>query len=124
VGFLGGSIATAEQLHLKVDAAEKLFQGDVKRWVGTAADVVAGLFTGFLGVLGLFYCRDKYALWAETDGAAGLFPGLPIPMWFGYGILPLTFLITSLRFIALGWLRWNKRAPEPKPLVGGTEEAA
>ena len=118
VGFLGGSIATAEQLHLRVDAAEKLFDGDTKRYVGVGADLVAALFTGFLGVLGVVFCSERYGLWAETQGAAGNFPGLPVPQWVGFGILPLTLSVISLRFLSLAWLRWNRRAPEPKALGG------
>lgn len=120
VGFLGGSIATAEQMHLKVDAAEKLFGGATKRRVGVTADVVAALFTGFLGALSVVFCQTKYALWSETSGAAGNFPGLPIPQWVGFAVLPLTLLVTSARFLSLAWLRWHGRAPEPKPL--GTAE--
>lgn len=120
VGFLGGSIATAEQMHLKVDAAEKLFHGDTKRKVGVAADVVAALFTGFLGSLSFVFCMTKYALWSETEGAAGNFSGLPIPQWVGFAVLPLTLLTTSARFLSLAWLRWHGRAPAPKAL--GTAE--
>ena len=120
VGFLGGSIATAEQMHLKVDAAEKLFHGDTKRKVGVTADVVAALFTGFLGALSVVFCISKYSLWSETGGAAGNFSGLPIPQWLGFAILPITLLTTSARFLSLAWLRWHGRAPAPKAL--GTAE--
>ena len=34
--------------------------------------------------------------------------------------LPVTFLVTSARFLALAWLRWHGRAPAPKAL--GTAE--
>ena len=118
VGFLGGSIATAEQLHLKIDAAEKLFDGVYKKYVSVGADVVAALFTGFLGVLGVLFCAGKYSLWSETDGAAGMFPGLPLPQWAGFAILPVTLFVIAVRFLALAWLRWHDRAPPPKHLGG------
>lgn len=120
VGFLGGSIATAEQMHLKVDAAEKLFSGTAKKRVAIVADVIAASFTGFLGLLSLIFCQSKYALWAETDGAAGNFSGLPIPQFVGFSVLPLTFITTALRFAWLAWLRSQDRAPAPKSL--GTAE--
>lgn len=118
VGFLGGSIATAEQLHLKIDAAEKLFEGVYKKYVSVAADAVAALFTGFLGLLGVMFCLEKRALWTETQGAAGMFPGLPLPQWIGFAILPLTLFVIAARFLSLGWLRWKDRAPAPKHLGG------
>lgn len=118
VGFLGGSIATAEQLHLRIDAAEKLFDGVYRKYVAVGADVVAALFTGFLGLLGVLFCASKYSLWEETDGAAGMFPGLPIPQWVGFAILPVTLFVIAIRFLALAWLRWNDRAPAAKHLGG------
>ena len=121
VGFLGASIATAEQLHLKVDAAEKIFVGDAKKWVSITGDVIAALFTGFLAALGVVFCASKYSLWSDTDGAAGVFQGLPLPMFIAFAGLPITLFTMSARFLALAILKYQGRAPVPKAHADGAE---
>ncbi len=102
VAFFGASIATRDGRHLKIDAAEKLFRGPVKKWVGLVGNLIAAAFCGALAVLAWRYCADKYALYVETDGAGGDFEGLPIPMFLAFGVLPLSLAVMSLRFIAHG----------------------
>lgn len=115
VGFLGASLATKELKHLKVDAAERLFQGEARRWVSFTSDLVAGLFSGALAALALMYCEYNYQDWAESGGAAGMFEALPVPKFLAFGILPVTFATMSLRFLALAVQRARGVDPHPPP---------
>jgi TRAP-type C4-dicarboxylate transport system permease small subunit len=100
VAFFGAGIATSENKHLKVDAAERLFHGDAKRWVGATSHVVAALGTGALCALALSFCRYQYAIWDETGGAGGDFEGLPFPKFVAFSVLPLELGVMSLRFLS------------------------
>lgn len=100
VAMLGASIATREGRHLKIDAAEKLFKGPARRIIGVVGNLIAAVACGALAVLAVMQLRAHYALYSETEGAAGEFEGLPLPMWLGFTILPLSFAIMALRFVA------------------------
>ncbi|MBI3181596.1 MAG: TRAP transporter large permease subunit [Myxococcales bacterium] len=120
VGFLGASIATAEGKHLKVDAAERLFKGAAKHWVGTAANLFGAGFSLALAVLAFSFCRYHYGVWQETEGAGGAFEGLPIPKFLAFAILPLALGTMTLRFFAAAYLRAHGEAPPE----GGESPAA
>ncbi len=111
VGFIGASLATKENKHLKVDAAEKLFKGETKRWVAFVAETLTALFTGAMAVLSLMYCKFHYDNWRESGGVSGTFESLPLPMFIAYGVLPLSFAVMSARFaaIAAGHARGTKK---------------
>jgi TRAP-type C4-dicarboxylate transport system permease small subunit len=127
VGFLGASIATRQNKHLKVDAAERLFRGRAQRAVGAASNAIAALATLALGILAVNFCRYNYEVWVETEGAGGDFEGLPIPKFLAFAVLPLTFFTMTARFVAQAWLKAHGAAPlppaptapaEPTPEVG------
>lgn len=103
VGFLGASIATKENKHLKVDAAEKLFRGTAKRYVGFVSNVIAALATLALAALAWKFCVSKYQLYVDTQGASGDFEGLPLPQYLAFSVLPLTFVTMTLRFLAVSF---------------------
>ncbi|MFZ5468283.1 MAG: TRAP transporter small permease [Myxococcota bacterium] len=120
VGFFGASIATRERKHLKVDAAERLFSGAMKRWVGVAGDGLAAAATLALGVLAFRFCGYHYGIYVETGGAGGDFEGLPIPKFLAFAVLPLALTTMGLRFLADAYrkargLTAETPTPETKP---------
>lgn len=120
VGFLGASLATKELKHLKVDAAEKLFKGEAKRWVSVFAEVVSALFTGAMAVLSFMYCGFHFENWRESGGVSGKFESLPLPMFIAFSVLPIAFGVMSLRFAAIAIGHATKKLPTdvPPPIEG------
>jgi TRAP-type C4-dicarboxylate transport system permease small subunit len=117
VAFFGASIATRDNRHLKIDAAERLFKGPVKRYIGLLGNGVAALFCGALSVLAWRYCVDKYQLYVETEGAGGDFEGLPIPMFLAFAVLPISLAVMAARFVGHG-VKSARGAPPPDTLHG------
>ncbi len=98
VGFFGASIATYEGKHLKVDAAERIFKGDARRWVGAASNLFAALFSLVFAVLAVRFLEYHYQVFVETEGAGGDFEGLPIPKFVAFAVLPISLTTMGLRF--------------------------
>jgi TRAP-type C4-dicarboxylate transport system permease small subunit len=117
VAFFGAGIATSEHKHLKVDAAERLFHGDAKRWVGATSQVLAALGTGALCALALGFCRYQYAIWNETGGAGGDFEGLPIPKFVAFSVLPVELGVISFRFLSNAFTAARTAPAAPEGVV-------
>jgi TRAP-type C4-dicarboxylate transport system permease small subunit len=122
VAFFGAGIATHEHKHLKVDAAERLFQGDARRWVGAVSHLVAALGTGALAVLAFGFCGYQYEIWQETGGAGGDFEGLPIPKFLAFAVLPLELGAMSLRFLGNAVAAARAETPVPAAVVAPSKE--
>jgi TRAP-type C4-dicarboxylate transport system permease small subunit len=127
VGFVGASMCTYENRHLKVEAAQKLLPAKVRPVIG----FVSGLFTALV-CAGLLWVSLRYVAFHRleyigTEGQGGLFPGMSLPKWVGFLALPLSFGFMTVRFFvkALGALRGEVEPPlDPLAAVTGGSAGA
>ncbi len=101
VGFTGASMCTFDGRHLRVEVADRLWPASTKRVVGVLANAFTASMVLALFILSLYFVESAYAMYVQTEGHGGVFEGLPIlPHWVAYAILPFTFLVMGLRFVA------------------------
>jgi TRAP-type C4-dicarboxylate transport system permease small subunit len=124
VGFVGASMCTYENRHLRVEAAGKLLPESVRPLVAFASGVFTTLVCAALLWVSFRYVAFHRQEWVATQGQGGLFPGMTLPKWVGFLALPLSFGFMSVRFFvkALGALRGEIEAPLD-PVVAATGSA-
>lgn len=112
VGFVGASMCTYENRHLRVEAAGKLLPESIRPLVGFASGVFTTLVCAALLWVSLRYVAFHRQEWVATEGQGGLFPGMTLPKWVGFLALPLAFGFMSVRFFvkSLGALRGEVEA--------------
>lgn len=113
VGFVGASMCTYENRHLRVEAAQRSLPARLRPLVG----FISGLFTtlvcaGLLWV-SIRYVGFHYHEYVSTEGQGGLIPGTVLPKFAGFLALPLAFGFMSVRFFvkALAALRGELEEP-------------
>lgn len=90
VGFIGATLATKEEKHITIDL--------VSRWLPTLGKNVVALITHVFACLvcgGLAYAAVKFI---NNELRMGDKTFLDIPVWVPEMILPLTFLLMTVRF--------------------------
>lgn len=107
VGFVGASMCTYENRHLRVEAAGKLLPPSLRPLVGFVSGVFTALVCAALLWVSLRYVAFHRQEWVATEGQGGLFPGMSLPKWVGFLALPVAFGFMAVRFFvkALGALR-------------------
>lgn len=101
VGFAGASMCTYDGRHLRVEVADRLWPESTKRVVGAVSNGLTAAAVLALFWLSLYFVQGHYANWAQTDGYGGLVEGLRLmPRWVAFAVLPLSFLVMGLRFLA------------------------
>lgn len=91
VGFMGASLATRENRHITVDALTKFFPHTWK----VASDILVSLFSIFVG--GIFIWASMQFVLTEFESKSIAFLG--IPFWVVELVIPIGFLMITLRFI-------------------------
>lgn len=122
VGFVGASMCTYENRHLRVEAAQRAIPEKLRPLVGFVSGVVTTLVCLALLWVSLRYVAFHRQEYVATDGKGGLFPGMDLPKYVGFAALPLAFAFMGIRFFAkaLGALRGEVEAPlDPVEAVGG-----
>jgi TRAP-type C4-dicarboxylate transport system permease small subunit len=122
VGFVGASMCTYENRHLRVEAAQRLLPEKLRPLVGFASGVFTTLVCAALLWVSLRYVAFHHQEWVSTEGQGGLFPGMTLPKWVGFLALPLAFGFMAVRFFvkALGALRGELAVPlDPVAAVTG-----
>jgi TRAP-type C4-dicarboxylate transport system permease small subunit len=118
VGFVGASMCTYENRHLRVEAVQRFLPAKLRPLVGFAS----GLFTTLV-CLGLLWVSLRYLgflrqEYVSTDGQGGVFPGMEVPKYVGYAALPLSFAFMTVRFFAKAVAALRGKVEEPlDPLV-------
>jgi TRAP-type C4-dicarboxylate transport system permease small subunit len=121
VGFVGASMCTYENRHLRVEAVQRFLPEKLRSFVG----FTSGLFTTLVCV-GLLWLSVRYVgfhwqEYASTHGQGGVFPGMELPKYVGFAALPLAFGFMTVRFFvkAVAALRGEVEAPlDPLVAVG------
>lgn len=101
VGFVGASMCTYEGKHLSVEVADKIWPEKFKPFINGISNLITAGFVFFLFGLAIMEIQFNYEEYAMTDGQGGVHEGLPgLPLWIAYLVLPMSFLIMGLRFVA------------------------
>jgi len=93
VAFLGAGLATREGSHIRIDVASKVFPEGLKPYVQVAVDVFSIIICSTL-----VYASYNFVA-IEYEGQ-GTIPFHDIPVWMMEIIIPIGFLVITLRFAA------------------------
>jgi TRAP-type C4-dicarboxylate transport system permease small subunit len=102
VAFLGASMATKDNLHLKVEAVQKALPERLKRISGLLSGLLTAGFCMLLAYLGYRYVVVKHEQWEISNHLGGLHDGIDIPYWLSFSIVPLAYMLMGFRFIGVG----------------------
>lgn len=123
VGFLGASMATRDNVHLKVEAANKALPERLRRVTGLLAGVVTAGVCVLLAYLGGRFIAVKYDEWDASGGLGGLHESTPIPYFLSFSIVPFAWLVMGARFIGIGILALRGELQETSPALREIEGA-
>lgn len=115
VSFLGASMATRDNLHLKLEAANKALPERLRRITGLVAGILTACFCLLLAYLGYRYCGVKYDEWEMSDHLGALHDATPIPMWATFTIVPIAWVLMAIRFVGAGILAFRGELDETLP---------
>lgn len=123
VGFVGASMATHDNKHLKVEALQRVVPPGLRKWVAFVAALASATFCLALAWVSLRYVRYNYGVYVTTEGQGGLFQGFDLPRWIGFSALPLAFTIMTMRFVGIALAALAGRIAEADPLAGLIDDA-
>ena len=112
VAFLGASMATKDNLHLKVEAVQQAMPETIKRFSGLISGLLTALFCLVLAYLGYRYCVVKHEEFEISNGLGGLHDGIAIPYYISFSIVPIAYTLMAIRFIGLGVLSFRGELEE------------
>jgi TRAP-type C4-dicarboxylate transport system permease small subunit len=95
VGFLGAGIATKGGMHIKIDLASKLLTQKGTQIAGVITDFFSVIVGGILVYAAYEFVKLEY----EGQGEVLFFH---LPLWLLEIIIPIGFLIITLRFASKG----------------------
>lgn len=107
VAFLGASMATKDNLHLKVEAVQQAMPETVQRISGLLSGVITAGFCLLLGYLGYRYLLGEHEQWVVSDHLGGLHDGIEIPKFASFAVVPIAYLIMAARFVGIGVLAFR-----------------
>ncbi len=110
IGFLGASMATHDGRHIRVDAVRKALKGPGYHLYNALSDLLALVFTAFLGVMAV-----RYTLMLAEKGF--LQEAARLPQWLAAFPIALAFVLMTLRFgfkIVESTRAWLRREPAPE----------
>jgi TRAP-type C4-dicarboxylate transport system permease small subunit len=112
VAFLGASMATKENLHLKVEAVQKALPEKLKRISGLLSGILTALFCMLLAYLAYEWVVAMKEQWTNSNHLGGLHDGIEIPKWFSFSIVPVAYMLMGMRFLGLGVLAFRGELDE------------
>lgn len=112
VAFLGASMATKENLHLKVEAVQKVLPENLRRISGLLSGLLTAGFCLLLAYLAYAWVISMKELWASSDHLGGLHDGIGIPKWVSFSIVPVAYTLMAVRFVGLGALAFRGELEE------------
>lgn len=123
VGFLGASMATYENKHLKVEALARAIPIGMRKWVACASAIATALVCFILMWLSIRYVRFNYGEYVATEGQGGLVIGADMPRYLAFMALPISFGIMMARFLGVAVSAAQGNLQESDPLAGLVDEA-
>lgn len=124
VGFIGASMCTHDNRHLKVEAVRRHLPAATRRYVDFASAVLTTFFTLALMWLSLRYVIFNYDEYVATQGQGALLIGLDAPKYLCFGALPVAFALMSIRFGARSVLALRGQLEDRDPLHGLLDDDA
>ncbi|MFO7563786.1 MAG: TRAP transporter small permease [Enhygromyxa sp.] len=107
VAFLGASMATKENLHLKVEAVQKALPERLKRITGLLSGLLTAGFCMLLAYLAYAWVDSMKDQWVTSNHLGGLHDGIDIPKWLSFSVVPLAYMLMGLRFVGIGVLAFR-----------------
>lgn len=98
VGFVGASMATRDNRHLKVEALQRLFPEKLQRLTGLISGLLTAAFCFLLAWLARRFVGYMYEDYIDSEKLGAMFEGIDVPKYLGFVILPLAYSIMGLRF--------------------------
>jgi TRAP-type C4-dicarboxylate transport system permease small subunit len=115
VAFLGASMATKDNVHLKVEAVQQAMPDKIKRISGLISGLLTAGFCMLLAYLGWRYVGFMYEQWEISDRLGGLHDGIDIPRFLSFVAVPLAYVLMGLRFIGTGVLAFRGELEDTPP---------
>jgi TRAP-type C4-dicarboxylate transport system permease small subunit len=112
VAFLGASMATKDNLHLKVEAVQKALPEHLKRISGLLSGLLTAVFCLLLAYLAYDWVVSMKGQWTDSDHLGGLHDGIDIPKWASFSIVPIAYVLMGLRFVGIGVLAFRGELEE------------
>lgn len=107
VSFIGASMATKENLHLKVEAVQKALPDKLRRISGLLSGLLTAGFCMLLAYLAFKWVGSMRSQWVDSNHLGGLHDGIDIPKWVSFSVVPLAYVLMGLRFVGIGVLAFR-----------------
>jgi TRAP-type C4-dicarboxylate transport system permease small subunit len=121
VGFVGASMCTYENRHLRVEAAQRFLPQRLRPVVGFVSGLFTTLFCAGLLWVSIRYVGFHYLEYLSTKGQGNLIPGTVLPKFAGFLALPVAFAFMSVRFFVKSLAALRGELEEPlDPVAAAT----
>jgi len=100
LGFLGFQIAVSKFRHIEIEAIKSKVRPSIKYIMNILTSIIASIFLYIFFQLSYEFLNESIKL-ADTDIV------LEIPIWWIILIIPISFLISSIRYLFAGLLWWD-----------------
>ncbi|EDM77730.1 hypothetical protein PPSIR1_38736 [Plesiocystis pacifica SIR-1] len=107
VSFVGASMATSENLHLKVEAVQHALPERIQRVSGLISGILTAGFCLLLAYLAAEWALNKHEEYEIANGLGGLHDGIDIPYFMTFTIVPIAYSLMAVRFVGLGVLAFR-----------------
>jgi TRAP-type C4-dicarboxylate transport system permease small subunit len=107
VAYLGASMATKDNLHLRVEVVQHAMPDKLRRMTGLLSGALTAVFCLVLAYIGYRYVLVRYDEWVSSDGLGSLHDGLPIPYFASFTVVPLAYVLMAVRFVGIGVLAFR-----------------
>ncbi len=118
VGFVAASMCTYENKHLKVEAAQRAIPDNLKPYVVFVSALFTAAVCFALMWLSTRFVLQRHVEFALSEGRAGLVEGLELPLYQAYAVLPISFAIMTVRFVARGVFALGGELPVAPTIEG------
>jgi TRAP-type C4-dicarboxylate transport system permease small subunit len=115
VAFLGASMATKDNLHLKVEAVQQAMPERVRRVSGLISGLLTAMFCLLLAYLGYRYVIVKHEEYVISEGLGGLHDGIAIPYFVSFMVVPIAYVLMAARFVGQGVLALRGELEQTPP---------
>ncbi|MCR9161807.1 MAG: TRAP transporter small permease [Nannocystaceae bacterium] len=121
VGFLAASMCTHENKHLKVEAAQRAIPEKFKPYVVFLSSLFSALVCFGLMWVALRYVLQRHDDFIRSEGRGAVVDGLDLPLYQAMAVLPLSFLLMTIRFAARGAFALGGELPQ-SPTIEGLDQ--
>ena len=111
-------MCTYENKHLKVEAAQRAIPDSLKPYVVFLSAVFTATVCFALMWLSTRFVLRRHLDFVQTEGRGGVVEGLGLPLYQAYAVLPLSFAIMTVRFLARGVFALGGELPVAPSIEG------